>query len=340
MSVTGRGFVEAWGRVWMPCLRLMACAAIVQVLLITVTSQPDSPFRPSGDVDVYRAAGERLNAGHDLYRIGPGDRPVRVNPPYFTVPLVSPPPIAVLWRPMALAGDAAAIAWWTGGIVATGAVVVAVLARGSPKALAIAVVTAPPVIQTALSGNASAYLIALLWLGWQARTRPVVAGLSVAIATAVKLTPILLAVWAVTYRPRMVPGWLAAGVVILLISVIGAGIEAHVTWLDLIPRDAPSPGSLASFLGLPASITSGIVCAGTLVMSVRTRDERQAFAICVIGATLATPALWFTSLSLLLAAAAPYTMLRPPSWADLTSVRERPTSALGALGRARVIKES
>src|SRR5687767_10188966 len=53
------------------------------------------------DANTYLAAGERLNAGHDLYRLRPGDREVLIIPELFTQPLVSPPPIAVLWRPLA-----------------------------------------------------------------------------------------------------------------------------------------------------------------------------------------------------------------------------------------------
>jgi hypothetical protein len=47
---------------------------------------------------VYLAAGERLNAGHQLYALMPGNRPVDIHPPFWTVPLLSPPPIAVLFR--------------------------------------------------------------------------------------------------------------------------------------------------------------------------------------------------------------------------------------------------
>jgi len=313
----------AWGNVRVRFLRLFACVALAQALLITVTIQPDGPFRESGDVDVYRAAGERLNAAHDLYRLSPGDRRLRLNPPYFTVPLVSPPPIAVLWRPLAAIGDAASIIWWTGGILTTSAVVVAVLARGTPKALAILVLTAPPVIQTVLSGNASGYLIALLWLSWHARGRPWVSGTSIALATAVKLTPALLVIWAARHRPRLVPAWFVSGIFILFISLIGAGIEAHLTWIDLIPRDAPSPGSLATFTGLPASITAAVVATVLLVFALRSRDEERVFALSVIAAALATPALWFTSLSLLLAAAAPFTIADARSDPNSSLARER-----------------
>src|SRR5438093_1020563 len=69
------------------------------------------PTRPDGDAWNYLAAGERLNAGHPLYALSPGDRPVTLVPPYWSVPLLAPPPIAVAWRPLAVFGEPAMVAW-------------------------------------------------------------------------------------------------------------------------------------------------------------------------------------------------------------------------------------
>ena len=52
-------------------------------------------MEPYIDATTYQAAGERWNAGHDLYRLGPGDRDVLPWPGRYTAPLLSPPPIAV-----------------------------------------------------------------------------------------------------------------------------------------------------------------------------------------------------------------------------------------------------
>src|SRR5688572_26142730 len=66
-----------------------------------------------GDAFTYLAAGERLNAGHILYGLSPGDRPIHVEPPYWTVPLVTPPIIGVVWRPpAAFIGEPAIGVWW------------------------------------------------------------------------------------------------------------------------------------------------------------------------------------------------------------------------------------
>src|SRR4029078_7878141 len=58
-------------------------------------------LEPVSDTQTYLAAGERLNAGHDLYRLRPGDRPVLVDEVGVFAPRTSPAPIAVLWRPFA-----------------------------------------------------------------------------------------------------------------------------------------------------------------------------------------------------------------------------------------------
>ncbi len=56
---------------------------------------------PFADANTYLAAGERLNDGHPLYALQPGDRPVLLVGEY-PVPLFSPPPIAAIWRPLAI----------------------------------------------------------------------------------------------------------------------------------------------------------------------------------------------------------------------------------------------
>ena len=110
------------------------------------------PIR-TGDGWNYLAAGERLNAGHALYALVPGDRPVVIVPPYWTVPLRAPPPIAVAWRSLALLGEASLLIWALGAIPATAWA----MTRASVMGWAL---LAAPVTMTALSGNASAFVVA------------------------------------------------------------------------------------------------------------------------------------------------------------------------------------
>jgi len=81
-----------------------------------------------GDAVTYAAAGQRLNAGHEIYRLLPGDNLVLMEPPYPPYPLLSPPLVAVIFRPLAvLPGLAGAWVWW--------AAMAVVLAAGQHDAL-------------------------------------------------------------------------------------------------------------------------------------------------------------------------------------------------------------
>src|SRR5438046_396896 len=96
-------------------------AAVLFVILSLTYGHP-------GDVVTYLAAGERLNLGHPPYALSPGDRAVPIVPPYWTVPLLSPPLVAVVWRPLALLPDSVSIGlWWVAMIGCLTAVVVMIL---------------------------------------------------------------------------------------------------------------------------------------------------------------------------------------------------------------------
>lgn len=279
---------------------------LLAVITLVVIEQPDYPFRPSGDTWDYAAAGERLNAGHHLYALGLGDRPVDLNPPFWTVPLVSPPPVAVLWRPIAAVGPAGWVAWWIGGILATLGMVGWILIRGSPLAILWLLLVSPALTQATISGNASAYLVPLVFLTWQLRDRPWFVGLAIAASAAVKLSPILLVLWLLRARRfSAVASVLVVGIAILVASLIGAGPDAWLQWLSAAPKDSPAPSSLAALSGLPTALVGVAVIVGSSIAILVTRSERIWFSICVIAAVAATPALYFTTFALLAAAASP-----------------------------------
>ena len=52
------------------------------------------------DAYTYFAAAQRLNVHHVLYRLSPGDIRIALHPPYWSVPILSPPFMAVIWRPL------------------------------------------------------------------------------------------------------------------------------------------------------------------------------------------------------------------------------------------------
>ena len=156
---------DAWHRVLRAVLLTILAASVVVALQVF----PFGYAHPDGDPWNYLAAGERLNAGHRLYALGPGDRPVVIAPPYWTVPLLAPPPIAVLWRPLALLGEPA---MWLWGFVALAGVVGSAVFLGTRGALVLVAVLGLPLALTAISGNASASTLPALIGVWHWRDRP------------------------------------------------------------------------------------------------------------------------------------------------------------------------
>lgn len=265
------------------------------------------PTLLGGDAWNYLAAGERLIAGHPLYSLSPGDRLVPIVPPFWTVPLLAPPPIAVAWRVIAPLGNAAMVAW---GIAALAAVVAAVIVlwRGVAFWPALALLAAP-VTMTALSGNVSAFLLAGMVAAWVFRDRPWIVGALVAAMAAVKLTPVVLLVWLIAGRRwKALGAALVAGVVIGAASLVGAGPDAWRAWLASVPMSAPSPVALATLLNVPTWAVAVAAVAAVAGTWVATRSNRATFAAAVIAAALATPALYFQALALLLAAVTPWAL--------------------------------
>ncbi len=151
LALTGPSYVRA---------RIIALAVAFGILAAVQAVYFTRGIIP-GDAFTYLAAGERLNDGHPLYALSPGDRPVDLHPPFWTVPLLSPPPIAVLLRPFALLpGDVGAYAWWAVCLVALGLSILA-LARRKPITTAIAVgVLSIPIAYEIGVGNLNALVLA------------------------------------------------------------------------------------------------------------------------------------------------------------------------------------
>ena len=288
----GRRLFEKWP--WLP--RVVTGTVVASAIVVAYSAFGLNWGRPDGDPWNYLAAGERLNAGHPLYALSPGDRSVITAPPYWTVPLLAPPPIAVAWRPLALLGDLSMWVWGLAGAIATVAAMVFLARRGALASLA---VLALPVALTALSGNASAILLPMLIAAYVFRDRPWIVGTLIALAAAVKLTPLALVLWLIaTGRHRAV---IVCGVVLLgvaLVSAMGAGPEAFAAWLEAVADAAPSPRSMASLTGLPTVVVAAVLALPVVVLCGR---DRASFAAAVVATSLATPAFYFPALALLVA---------------------------------------
>lgn len=277
----------------------------------------DRGFIP-GDAFTYLAAGERLSAGHLLYAISPGDRPVGIKPPYWTVPLLSPPPIAVVFRVFALFGDAGAYIWWAICIAVVVATCLALLRR-RPTIIGLAMlVLAIPLVYEIGVGNLNAVVLGGLTLAWylMAHRRDQASGAVIAVVTALKITPGILAWWLITQRRwSALRGFIVAGIACLVVSVAGAGLSAHFEYLSIVGRTSAigtsdlSLAGLGRAVGLPASLATALppiaLLAGTALVALLWRRPSAAWAVAVTTMVLGSPVVnvnWFT---LLLAALAP-----------------------------------
>lgn len=272
-----------------------------------------------GDSFTYLASGERLNAGHALYALSPGDRPVGFEPPFFTVPLLSPPPIAVLFRPLAaLPNELGVYIWWIATIVALAAVVLWML-RERPILVGLAVLLLSfPIVYQVGVGNLNGLIVAGIVLGWWllTRRREVAAGAVFALMTAFKITPGVFLWWLLTQRRwSAVRAFVATGLLVLVVSVLGAGISAHLEYLGIMRQTATagttylSLAGAARFVGIPEAIanvlpTLALVVGAALIWLLRDRPG-AAYVVAVVTMIAGSPVVQITWFTILLAALAP-----------------------------------
>lgn len=296
------------------------------------------------DAITYLAAGERLNAGHDLYRLVPGDRWIWINPPYWSVPLLSPPPIAVLWRPLsALPNEWGLGLWW----LACAAVIFAViagLARRLPIAtgIALALVSFPLAWELGVA-NVNGLLLGGTVAAWilARRDRDGWAGAIIGLMAVVKLWPIVLLTWFVTQRRwNALRGVTVSVVAACLVSIACAGLDAHLQYLTIA---GGTPPSLLSVAGLLAEsgvrvpwIGYALLAFGVAeIRALRTRPA-VAYSVAVVTMVLASPVVNINTYALLIASLAPFAWpLVPPvrlsQRAELDGAHAAVSGALAAL---------
>lgn len=276
-------------------------------------------FGPA-DALTYLAAGDRLNLGHPLYVVSPDDTYILGNkPPYWTVPLLSPPFIAVVWRPLdALPFGPAVALWWAGAIVSIGIAIVALVRERPGAAGAAILVLSIPLAFQIPTGNVNGYLLlAAVATWWFARQgKDVNAGIVVGVATALKLTPGILLIWLITQRRW---GAVRAGLVTLaacaVISLLGAGWDSHLAYLGVVFDTNAIGTSVLSIagalrtLGLPPEVARFgpwlVVGLGVIVMAVAWRRPQVTFVVAVAVMVFGSPVVNLDWLSLLIAALAP-----------------------------------
>jgi hypothetical protein len=263
---------------------------------------PGDPVEPFSDAITYLAAGERLNAGHDLYRLAPGDRPVLILPQTFDSPLVSPPPIAALWRPLAALPFGLA-AWIAATWIAMLGTIVYLVRRTGWPAVVACVALFDGIAQQLTVANVAAFFPALLIVAWNQRARPPSASV-LGVMTAIKIAPGAMFGWLAARRDLPAFLWAAgAALALLLIGAIGAGLDSYGEYLAVARGTRPSPESLSGMTGLPW-LSVAVLVAGTLLAAVVRRDA-WSFAIAVVASVLGAPALYHAGYVPLLALLAP-----------------------------------
>ena len=275
-----------------------------------------------GDAFNYLGAGERLNAGHDLYALQPGDRQVDAGGEFWHTPFVSPPPMAVLFRPLAALPNEIGVWIWYALQLTALALSLAMLARRIPLATAGAmVVLLVPTVYEIGVGNVNTFvLLGILWVWRFAHDgREEAAGAIAGVLAAIKLTPALMGLWLLATGRRRGFGWfIGGGLVVGLISLLGAGIDTHLEYLRLLASGQAigiyplSVGGWARYLGAPAAIYERLpmLClAAGIVLIVLLRDRPGwSYRVAVATMILGSPAVsinWFVLL---------YALLAPNAW--------------------------
>jgi hypothetical protein len=294
-------------------------------------NEPGEPLDPFTDANTYLAAGERLNAGHELYRLQEGDRPVLIIPGLFTQPLVSPPPIAVLWRPLAALPFGVQL-WIVGCWVALLGTIVYLVLRVGPPAALLALVLSLPIGEELAVANVASFFPAVMVLAWRSRRHAWIGAL-IGLIAAVKLAPIAMVGWLVAerrYRALVAMAGMIAG--IIGVSVIGAGLDSFFEYLEVAPTLTPSPLSLAGQTGI-SWLSYAALAGGILLAAALRRHPRLAFCVSLLTVVVGMPVIYYGGLVVLLALAAP--LLPEPASSAVAEEEGRQSAGLNIAGDAR-----
>jgi hypothetical protein len=332
-------------------LRLVVVLLLAGQLYVTGAIERRDLLDPSHlgfDASNYYAAGQRLNVGHSLYgSLQRDDRPVPGYPAIYPAPLLSPPLIAVAWRPLALLpGTLSMDLWWFGGLALLTALTVAFAVVGKPRNLIVLATVlvlglpltlaaaarypylgfSSPVSLAALSGNVNAYLVALFALTWCAssRDRQWLAGSAAALAAALKLSPVVILWWFVTQRSwRSARAFVVAAATLGVAGVVFAGLQANLDFVhlafggDVRPTELSVPGMLQGLLRVPPGTarygTVVAIVVGLAAIQALRNHPRAAFAATILTTIYSSPVVLPGNFALLVAVAAPWVLPRPTS---------------------------
>jgi alpha-1,2-mannosyltransferase len=282
--------------------RVIRIVAVVFVLAVAAVSYvASSAFLNPTDATVYLAAGERLNAGHELYSLQPGDRPIALNPPYWTVPTLSPPMLGIAWQPLALLGTAGIwVGWGLTALIFMASL--AILVYSTPLWGSLAVAALAPKIGDQLAiGNVNGLLAAGVLCIWVLRDRAWLVGGLLSVMVLIKVTPVVLVVWLVaTRRYRALLAAAVCTLVLGSLALVLVGLDTHLEYLDIATYTVSDGTSSASVsgtarrLGFPPAIAQAapwlLLITGTLLIIAWHKHPARGLAIAVVLMTVASPA--------------------------------------------------
>jgi alpha-1,2-mannosyltransferase len=220
----------------------------------------------------------------------------------------------------------------------------------------------PPVVDELVVGNVHLLLLGILtlaWLGLRSGGRDdILGGAAIGVAAVVKVFPGLLVVWLLLRRRLVAAGWAVVGAVAFtVVALPTTGIEPWRQYPTVLANLSSTPEAvdalaptmwLTPVLGFTiARVAVTLVGLGILV-AVRRSDLRLSFAVAVVVAVLATPAMYASYLTLFvlplllgLAAGVPLRWLglayllmwggQQPALGDLAWVVNRAMPTAGAL---------
>lgn len=277
------------------------------------------PTDIGSDVSNYLAAGQRLLAGHPLYALTVGDRPVPFwDPPAFTVPIISPPPMAVPWAILSLLPAGFSMSLWWAACFGVTVLVVVLVALRAPWPLVIA--SAPlgfGLAYLVLAGNLNSFILcAAVLLARVVPERPnsrlaIAGGALLGALSVCKLGPVLLVWWLlVTRAHRPFAAAIVAAAVLLLVPLAAGGLSVYGQFLA-VARDTSQSGatglSVEGFLlslNVPAALAkdAGIAVpfATALGVLLLRGHPRAGFAVAMVGMVWATPVVRYETIALLI----------------------------------------
>lgn len=242
------------------------------------------------DAITYLAAGERLNAGHALYALVPGDRALIVDTPYYHTPLLYPPLIAVIWRP--LAALPALLGLWLWFAAASVAIFAAIwyVARDLRTSAIVALLVFSAAIGSQLSGaNVNAFVILGALLLWDRADRRPWVGVVVGVLTAVKLSPGIFVIWLLAQRRWKAFAWAIAGLVGgLLVGVIGVGFATNLQAIDILRKATPQNLTVTGLTGIPWA-TMAVDVLGSVSVLLLARRPAASFRVAALTIMLGAP---------------------------------------------------